>query len=73
MLAPAFRLLREGDVNGFLSETAGVEGFEFVERVLDYSNASYTVIARELERLPAEGPALVLPDRTPASSKPRCC
>lgn len=65
MLKPLVKLMRETEVNRFLSETQGVEGFDFAERVLDYFSASYTVIGRELERIPAEGPLIILGERPP--------
>jgi putative hemolysin len=65
MFAPVIRLLRERDVNAFLSEAADAEGYEFVERVLDYFDASYNATGRDLERFPAEGPVVVLPARSP--------
>lgn len=65
MFAPVIHLLRERDVNVFLSESVDAEGYEFVERVLDYFDASYNAIGRDLERFPAEGPVIVLPNRSP--------
>lgn len=65
MLKPLVKLLRETEVNRFLRESEGVEGFDFAERVLDYFRASYTVIGRELERIPAEGPLVILAERSP--------
>jgi putative hemolysin len=65
MLKPFRKFLREGDVNAFLAGCGEIEGFELVERVLDYFNASYAVIARELERIPSEGRAILLAERTP--------
>ena len=65
MLKPLVKLLRENEVNDFLSDCDGVEGFDFVERVLDYFNASYRVIGREIERLPAEGRLVILAGRAP--------
>lgn len=54
------KILRENEVNAFLSECAGTDGFEFVERVLDYFNCSYKVVGREIERIPSEGPVVIL-------------
>ncbi|MBV8030580.1 MAG: lysophospholipid acyltransferase family protein [Betaproteobacteria bacterium] len=65
MLKPLVKLLRETDVNAFLAATEGTEGFEFVERVLDRFNATYTVTGREIERLPADGRLVLLADRAP--------
>lgn len=60
---PLNKLLRENEVNGFLRDCEGVEGFEFVERVLDYFNASYSVVDREIERIPSEGRVILFIDR----------
>lgn len=57
------RLLRENEVNAFLRECDAAEGFEFVERVLDYFNLSYSVVGREVERIPSEGGVLILAHR----------
>jgi putative hemolysin len=64
-LRPLIKLLRADEVNAFLAGCDKVEGFDFVERVLDYFNASYTVIGRELERMPAEGRLVILAGRAP--------
>jgi putative hemolysin len=63
MFSPS-RSLREGDVNAFLATCGELCGFELVERVLDYFNASYIVTGRELERMPADGPLVIVVDRT---------
>src|ERR1700682_921379 len=60
MLEPLNKLLRENEVNAFLRECEGVEGFEFVEKVLDYFNSSYSVVIREIERIPSEGRVLIV-------------
>lgn len=62
-MLPIKKLLRENQVNAFLQECDGAEGFEFVDRVLDYLNFSYRVVGREIERIPSEGPALIRVNR----------
>lgn len=62
---PLNKLLRENEVNGFLRDCEGIEGFEFVERVLDYFKASYTIVDREIERIPSEGRVVLFIDRAP--------
>jgi putative hemolysin len=57
------KILREHEVNSFLAGCAGAEGFEFVEQVLDYFDCSYKVVGREIERIPAEGPLVILVGR----------
>jgi putative hemolysin len=60
---PANKLLRENEVNAFLRDCEGAEGFEFAERVLDYFKASYTIVDREIERIPSEGKVVLFIDR----------
>jgi putative hemolysin len=57
------KILRESEVNAFLGASAGLEGFEFVEQVLDYFDCTYKVVGREIERIAAEGPLLIAVDR----------
>lgn len=54
------RLAREDDANAFLAATAGCEGFDFVDRALDYFNISCSVRDRELENIPAEGRVVIV-------------
>lgn len=60
---PIRTMLRENHLNDFLKDCEGAEGFEFVEKVLDYLNFSYRVIGRETERIASEGPLLILVNR----------
>jgi putative hemolysin len=50
-------------LNDFLKDCEGLEGFEFVDKVLDGLNLSYRVVGREIERIPSEGPVLMLVNR----------
>src|ERR1700694_5749743 len=63
VMVPLNKLMRENEVNGFLRACEGVEGFEFVERVLDYFNSSYSVVDREIERIPSEGKVVLFINR----------
>lgn len=63
MFKPISRMLRERDVNRRLADCEGLEGFELVEHLLDTLHATYTVIGRELERIPAEGPVVLVAER----------
>jgi putative hemolysin len=60
---PVKSLMRENEVNAFLSECEGAQGFEFAEKVLEHFRASYTIVDREIERIPSEGRVLLLVDR----------
>ena len=63
MFHPLKKLLRENEVNAFLRECRGSEGFEFVEQVLDYFDCSYSAVGREVELIPSEGPVVLACDR----------
>lgn len=54
------RIAREDDANAFLGQCEGLEGFEFVDRMLEYFNFSYRVVGREIENIPAEGPVVIV-------------
>ena len=60
---PTRTVLRENHLNDFLKSCEGAEGFEFVDKVLDYLNFTYRVVGREIERIPSEGPVLILVNR----------
>jgi putative hemolysin len=61
---PIRTVLRENHLNDFLKSCEGAEGFEFVDKVLDYLNCTYRVVGREIERIPSEGPVLILVNRS---------
>lgn len=54
------RILREQELNAFLEAHRGLEGLEFLERVLEYFNFSYTVVGSEKENIPAEGRVVIV-------------
>ena len=56
-------MLGEDHLNDFLKDCEGVEGFEFVDKILDYLNFTYRVVGREVERIPSEGPLVILVNR----------
>ncbi len=60
MLALLKRLLREDEINAFLKGCEGAEGLEFVDRVLEHFDFTYTVVAREVENIPAEGRVVIV-------------
>lgn len=53
-------VLREADVNAFLRDAEGLEGMEFIDRILEHFNFSYSVVAREVENIPAEGRVVIV-------------
>src|SRR5690349_4991969 len=66
MFQPIRKLLRETEVNAFLRNCEAAAGFEFVEKVLEYFDCSYSIVAREIERIPAEGAVVLLVNRPPS-------
>src|SRR5262249_54876161 len=66
MVTPIRKQLRKTEVNAFLRSCQSAEGFEFVERVLEYFDCSYSIVAREVERIPAEGSVVLLVHRAPS-------
>ncbi len=54
------RLADEDGFNRVLDRVGAVEGFDFVERVLDVLDTSYQLNAREREHIPVDGPLLVV-------------
>lgn len=54
------RLFHEREVNQFLDQNQGIEGFEFVDKVLDYFNYSYVVSNRERTNIPAVGRVVII-------------
>jgi putative hemolysin len=60
MLALLRKLLREDEVNDFLEKCRGLEGFDFIDRILEYFNFSYSVVGREIENIPAEGRVVIV-------------
>ena len=50
-------------MNDFLEDCEGIEGFEFVDKVLDFLGYSYRVVGRDMERIPSDGPVLLQVNR----------
>jgi len=59
-LAILRKMLREAEVNAFLAGAAGLEGIEFIDRILEHFNFSYSVLGREIENIPAEGRVVIV-------------
>ena len=47
-------------MNAFLEEADGLEGMEFIDRILEHFNFSYSVVGREIENIPAEGRVVIV-------------
>ncbi|KEA65717.1 putative hemolysin [Marinobacterium lacunae] len=54
------RLVREREINRFLDENKDVSGFEFIDRVLDYFNFSYSVSSKERINIPSSGRVIIV-------------
>lgn len=54
------KIVREADVNAFLAGAAGLEGMEFIDRILEHFNFSYSAVGREIDNIPAEGRVVIV-------------
>lgn len=54
------KLIRENEINDFLHENRDAEGFEFIDRVLDYFNFSYTMSNKDRMNIPSSGRVLIV-------------
>lgn len=54
------RLVHESEVNRFLEENSRTKGFEFVDRVLDYFNFSYSISSKERLNIPSSGRVVIV-------------
>lgn len=54
------RLFREQEVNAFLNENQHCQGFEFIDRVLDYFNFTYSLSNKDLMNIPSSGRVLII-------------
>ncbi|WP_428035872.1 lysophospholipid acyltransferase family protein [Amphritea sp.] len=54
------RLFHEHEVNTFLEENHNCQGFEFIDRVLDYFNFTYSLSNKDLMNIPSSGRVLII-------------
>ena len=54
------KLLRERELNIFFAKCGELEGMEFVDKMLEDFNFSYSVVGREKENIPAEGRVVIV-------------
>lgn len=59
-LAMLRQLLRERELNGFLLQHHDLEGSEFLAKLLEYCNLSYSVVESEKDNIPAEGRVVIV-------------
>lgn len=54
------RIAHEQEINAFLESHQDVESFEFIDKVFDYFNFSYTVSSRDRDNIPAQGRVVII-------------
>ncbi len=54
------KLTREQEINCFLRENQGNRGLDFVDRIFDYFNFSYSVAHRERNNIPSHGRVVII-------------
>lgn len=54
------KITREKEINAFLKEHKGNRGFDFIDRIFDYFNFSYSVSQRERNNIPAQGRVVII-------------
>lgn len=56
----AKKVIKEDDINEFLTRNAHLSGFEFVDAVLDHFDFDYSVSRKELLNIPSSGRVLIV-------------
>lgn len=54
------KLTREQEINNFLRENQGITGIDFIDRIFDYFNFSYSISQRERDNIPAQGKLVII-------------
>lgn len=54
------KLTREEEINRFLSDNQGITGFDFIDKIFDYFNFSYSVSQRDRNNIPAQGRLVII-------------
>ncbi len=54
------KLVHEQAINQFLADHRGSRGVDFIERIFDYFNFSYSVAHRERANIPAQGRVIIM-------------
>jgi putative hemolysin len=54
------KLTRETEINSFLREHQGNRGIDFIERIFEYFNFSYSISQRERNNIPAQGRLVII-------------
>ncbi len=54
------KITREQEINAFLREHQGQRGIDFIDRIFEYFNFSYSVSQRERNNIPAQGRVVIV-------------
>lgn len=54
------KLTREQEINAFLRANQGITGVDFIDRIFDYFNFSYSISQRERDNIPAQGRLIII-------------
>lgn len=54
------KITREDEINAFLTKHKGNRSFDFIDRIFDYFNFSYSVSQRERNNIPAQGRVVII-------------
>lgn len=54
------KLVHENEINSFLDLNKDASGFEFIDRVLEYFNFSYSISNRDRENIPSSGRVVII-------------
>lgn len=54
------KLTREQEINSFLREHQGVTGIDFIDRIFDYFNFSYSISQRDRDNIPSHGRVIIV-------------
>lgn len=54
------RLIKEGEINEFLSQNSNKDGFSFIDEILDYFDIAIKINTQELERVPQFGRVVII-------------
>lgn len=54
------KLTREQEINQFLLDNHGITGLDFIDRIFDYFNFSYSVSQRERKNIPSHGRVVII-------------
>jgi len=54
------KLTREQEINHFLREHQGISGIDFIDKIFDYFNFSYSISQRDRDNIPATGRLIII-------------